>query len=182
MIAIPDLHQQLARHLELGGIPGEHRGLTTDDHHALAPGPGELEHEAPVEVTLARQRVVVHVRALAVLRQDPPKFHQSRKKAINIKINHNHHRSWLVRKGSRLTLWRRRRSTFRRWGIGCQRGARPPCSRRSREARSPQAPGDVCRGAAAAAARRPGTCRSTFPVCPGVARRFWLDEEVLMRG
>ena len=67
VVGVPHLQREARRDLVLGLVPGEH-GLLLGDYDLLL-GHEVLKgvDEAPVEVPLARQRVVVHVRVLLVL-------------------------------------------------------------------------------------------------------------------
>lgn len=67
MVSVPDLQGEACRDLVLGLVPGEHGLLLGDDNLLLSHQVVEGEHEAPVEISLARQRVVVDVCVLLVL-------------------------------------------------------------------------------------------------------------------
>ena len=67
MVSIPDLQGEACRDLVLGLVPGKHGLLFGDDDLLLSHQVVEGVHEAPVEIPLARQRVVVDVCVLLVL-------------------------------------------------------------------------------------------------------------------
>lgn len=67
MVGIPHLQREARRNLVLGLIPGEHGLLLGDDDLLLGHEIIEGIDEAPVEVALSSQGVVVHVSVLLVL-------------------------------------------------------------------------------------------------------------------
>lgn len=67
VVGVPDLHREARGDLVLGLVPGEHGLLLRDDNLLLRHEVIEGEDEAPVEVALSGQGVVVHVRVLLVL-------------------------------------------------------------------------------------------------------------------
>lgn len=85
MVRVPDLQLQPGGDLALRLVPGEHGLLARDDDLLLGHQVVEGEDEAPVEVALARQRPVVDVRALAVLRPlEPPGSQRQGKVRVRI--------------------------------------------------------------------------------------------------
>lgn len=67
MVGVPDLQRETRRDLVFGLIPGEHRLLLGDDDLLLSHEVIEGEDEAPVEVALAGEGVIVHICVLPVL-------------------------------------------------------------------------------------------------------------------
>ena len=67
MVSVPHLKVETGRNLVLGLIPGKHGLLLGDDNLLLCNQVVEGIDEAPVEVALSCQGVVVHVRVLLVL-------------------------------------------------------------------------------------------------------------------
>lgn len=67
MVGIPHLQREAGRNLVLGLIPGEHGLLLGDDDLLLGHEIIEGIDEAPVEVALSSQGVVVHIGVLLVL-------------------------------------------------------------------------------------------------------------------
>ncbi len=67
VICVPDLQREAGRDLIFGLIPGEHGLFLRDDDLLLSHEVIKGEDEAPVEVTLTSQGVIVHICILLVL-------------------------------------------------------------------------------------------------------------------
>lgn len=67
VVGVPDLQREARWDLVLGLIPGEHGLFLRDYNFLLRHEVIEGEDEAPVEVALSGQGMVVHVRVLLVL-------------------------------------------------------------------------------------------------------------------